>query len=118
MDKALELYLRTSRLDLDDYNHEADEGLHITSMAGTWMSVVEGLAGVRVTGTGLSIHPNIPKPWKAYSFQIRYQNQPLAIAISQHKVAITNLGSALISCELSGVTIQIEAGATHEAALK
>ncbi|MCX8485939.1 MAG: family 65 glycosyl hydrolase domain-containing protein [Crocinitomicaceae bacterium] len=46
--KAYELYLRTSRLDLDDYNHEADEGLHITSMAGTWMSVVEGMAGVRV----------------------------------------------------------------------
>ena len=38
IEKAYELYLRTSRLDLDDYNHEADEGLHITSMAGTWLS--------------------------------------------------------------------------------
>jgi maltose phosphorylase len=118
LDKALELYLRTSRLDLDDYNHEADEGLHITSMAGTWMSVVEGLAGVRVYENGLSINPQIPKPWSSYSFQIRYQNQPLAIAISQHKVTITNLGSALISCELAGASIEIEVGATHEAALK
>ncbi|MBV1887755.1 MAG: glycoside hydrolase family 65 protein, partial [Urechidicola sp.] len=33
--KAYEQYLRTSRLDLDDYNHEVHEGLHITSMAGT-----------------------------------------------------------------------------------
>ena len=41
------MYLRTARLDLDDYNKEVDEGLHITSMAGTWMSVVEGFAGVR-----------------------------------------------------------------------
>ena len=118
MDKALELYLRTSRLDLDDYNHEADEGLHITSMAGTWMSVVEGMAGVRVYENGLSINPQIPASWNSYSFQIRYQNQPLAIAISQHKVTITNLGSALISCELAGATIEIEVGATHEAALK
>ena len=30
-DKALEMYLRTSRLDLDDYNAEAYQGLHITS---------------------------------------------------------------------------------------
>ena len=37
------MYLRTARLDLDDYNHEVHEGLHITSMAGTWLSVVEGL---------------------------------------------------------------------------
>jgi maltose phosphorylase len=118
LDKALELYLRTSRLDLDDYNHEADEGLHITSMAGTWMSVVEGLAGVRVYENSLSIDPQIPNPWKSYAFQIRYQNQPLDIAITQQKVTITNLGSTLISCDLAGTTIQIEAGAQHEAALK
>jgi hypothetical protein len=29
------------RLDLDDYNKEVEEGCHITSMAGTWMSIVE-----------------------------------------------------------------------------
>ena len=34
IEKAYELYLRTSRLDLDDYNSEVHEGLHITSMAG------------------------------------------------------------------------------------
>ncbi|MFN5441371.1 MAG: glycosyl hydrolase family 65 protein [Flavobacteriia bacterium] len=87
-------------------------------MAGTWMSVVEGMAGVRVYENGLSINPQIPASWNSYSFQIRYQNQPLAIAISQHKVTITNLGSALISCELAGAAIEIEVGATHEAALK
>jgi maltose phosphorylase len=118
LDKALELYLRTSRLDLDDYNHEADEGLHITSMAGTWMSVVEGLAGVRVYENGLAIDPQIPKPWNSYSFQIRYQNQPLAVAVTQQNVTITNLGSAALSCDLAGANITIEAGATHETALK
>ena len=118
LDKALELYLRTSRLDLDDYNHEADEGLHITSMAGTWMSVVEGLAGVRVYENGLAIDPQIPKHWKSYSFQIRYQNKPLAIAVSQQNVTITNLGSVPLSCDLAVANITIEAGATYEAALK
>ena len=44
--KAYEMYLRTARLDLDDYNNEVKEGLHITSMAGTWLSIVEGFAGV------------------------------------------------------------------------
>jgi maltose phosphorylase len=117
LDKALELYLRTSRLDLDDYNHEADEGLHITSMAGTWMSVVEGLAGVRVYEDSLAIDPQIPTPWKSYSFQIRYQNQPLAVAVSQQKVMVTNLGSAPLTCDLVGAAITIEAGAMHEAVL-
>jgi maltose phosphorylase len=114
LDKALELYLRTSRLDLDDYNHEADEGLHITSMAGTWMSVVEGLAGVRVTEAGLSISPCIPKPWNGYAFQIRYKNQPLAIAIDQQKVSVENLGSAPIVCQILGKEIQLEVNTKQE----
>ena len=42
IDKAMEMYLRTARLDLDDYNAEAYQGLHITSMAGTLTFIVEG----------------------------------------------------------------------------
>jgi maltose phosphorylase len=48
MDMAYTFYLRTSRLDLDDYNKEVEEGCHITSMAGTWMSIVEGFGGMRI----------------------------------------------------------------------
>ena len=81
MEKAYELYLRTSRLDLDDYNHEADEGLHITSMAGTWLSLVEGFAGVRINEQGLRLQPRIPNGWKSYSFQILYQTLPLKIHV-------------------------------------
>ena len=101
IDKAYELYLRTSRLDLDDYNHEADEGLHITSMAGTWMSLVEGMAGVRITESSLSINPIIPKSWLSYSFQIRYQNNPISISVSQIATELKNLGENNISAYLN-----------------
>jgi maltose phosphorylase len=47
-EKAYEMYLRTSRLDLDDYNNDTEDGCHITSMAGTWMSVVKGFGGMRI----------------------------------------------------------------------
>ena len=94
MDKAYELYLRTSRLDLDDYNHEADEGLHITSMAGTWLSLVEGIAGVRISEHGLSVNPRIPFSWNAYTFQILFKNQPLSIRVDKNECTIENLGSS------------------------
>ncbi len=32
---------------LDDYNKEIKQGLHITSMGGSWMSIIEGFAGVK-----------------------------------------------------------------------
>jgi maltose phosphorylase len=83
MDQAYTFYLRTSRLDLDDYNHEVHEGLHITSMAGTWMSIVEGFGGMRVQDGKLSFTPRIPKQWKGYSFKINFRNQVLKVNVNQ-----------------------------------
>jgi maltose phosphorylase len=83
MDMAYTFYLRTSRLDLDDYNKEVEEGLHITSMAGTWMSIVEGFGGMRMKNDILSFEPRIPEQWKAYSFKINYRNHILKINVTQ-----------------------------------
>ena len=112
MDKAYELYLRTSRLDLDDYNHEADEGLHITSMAGTWMSVIEGMAGVRIYENGLTIDPKIPEAWRSYKFQILYKNNPITIAVSQSEIKIKNTGD--LSLEMNVLTDRITLNAEEE----
>ncbi len=82
MKQAYTFYLRTSRLDLDDYNKEVEEGLHITSMAGTWMSIVEGFGGMRVIDDKLSFTPRIPKQWKAYSFKINFRKRVLKVTVS------------------------------------
>ncbi len=79
MDKAYELYLRTSRLDLDDYNKEVHEGLHITSMAGTWLSVVEGFGGMRVRNGQLHFNPKLPEGWKSLAFKIQFRNTTLEL---------------------------------------
>ncbi|WP_445737847.1 glycoside hydrolase family 65 protein [Mariniflexile sp.] len=83
MEQAYTFYLRTSRLDLDDYNHEVHEGLHITSMAGTWMSIVEGFGGMRVKNNRLSFTPKIPKQWESYSFKINFRNHILKVTVNQ-----------------------------------
>jgi maltose phosphorylase len=81
MEQAYTFYLRTSRLDLDDYNHEVHEGLHITSMAGTWMSIVEGFGGMRVRFGKLSFEPRIPEQWEAYSFKVNFRHQILKVNV-------------------------------------
>ncbi|MEM6685879.1 MAG: glycoside hydrolase family 65 protein [Bacteroidota bacterium] len=84
MDMAYTFYLRTSRLDLDDYNKEVEEGLHITSMAGTWMSIVEGFGGMRMKNDILSFEPRIPEQWEAYSFKVNYRTHILKINVTQN----------------------------------
>ena len=87
---AYNLYLRTARLDLDDYNKEVDEGLHITSMAGTWMAIVEGFGGLRIKNGKISINPIIPNQWKSYSFNIRFRGNLLNFLVNHDHFDITN----------------------------
>ena len=81
IDEAYTLYLRTARLDLDDYNKEVHEGLHITSMAGTWLSIVEGFAGMRVKNGELHFTPRLPKHWKSLSFKVIFQGETKEIKL-------------------------------------
>lgn len=90
MQRAYNLYLRTARLDLDDYNKEAHEGLHITSMAGTWMSIVEGFGGMRNRDGLLHFHPAIPESWKSYSFKVMFRGNILNVTVQHCKTIIFN----------------------------
>jgi len=107
MNQAYEFYLRTSRLDLDDYNHEVEEGLHITSMAGTWMSIVEGFGGMRVLNNTLSFSPKIPKGWKSYSFKVNFRNRVITINVTQNRTHFELEGKNEISILVNGELVTI-----------
>ena len=91
-DKAYEMYLRTARLDLDNYNNDTEDGLHITSMAGSYLSIVQGFGGLRIKNQTLYINPHCPNQWNGYGFQILLQNEPIKIEVSKSGATITNLG--------------------------
>ncbi|ADV45004.1 family 65 glycosyl hydrolase domain-containing protein [Bacteroides helcogenes] len=79
VEKAYELFLHATRLDLDDYNNETDQGLHITSMPGSWLAVVRGFAGMQIYNGTLSFSPVLPQKWNSYSFKVNYQGNTLHI---------------------------------------
>ncbi|GAB7256880.1 glycoside hydrolase family 65 protein [Polaribacter sp. OB-PA-B3] len=107
MEQAYEFYLRTSRLDLDDYNHEVEEGLHITSMAGTWMSIVEGFGGMRIVNNTLSFTPRIPEGWKSYSFKVNFRNQVITVNVSQDGTSFELNGKQEINILVNGEKVVV-----------
>jgi maltose phosphorylase len=108
MEMAYTFYLRTSRLDLDDYNKEVEEGCHITSMAGTWMSIVEGFGGMRVKNDTLHFEPKIPKEWEGYSFKINFRNQILKVVVNHKETSFSLDGSQNIKVYVKGKEILVE----------
>ncbi|MGH4049781.1 MAG: glycoside hydrolase family 65 protein [Clostridium sp.] len=100
--KAYEMYLRTARLDLDNYNDDTKDGCHITSMAGSWMSIVEGFGGMRVEDGKLILNPFIPEKWNAFSFKVMFRGNLLKVNIKKHKVIITSENKKLITLSVNG----------------
>jgi maltose phosphorylase len=107
MDMAYTFYLRTSRLDLDDYNKEVEEGCHITSMAGTWMSIVEGFGGMRVKNDTLNFSPKIPKQWEGYSFKINFRNQIITVAITHFETTFSVDGTKNLTIVVNGENVTV-----------
>jgi maltose phosphorylase len=108
IEKAYELYLRTARLDLDDYNNEVSGGLHITSMAGTWLAIVEGFGGMRIQDDKLFLNPLIPEKWNSYSFHARFRGILFEVKVTKDCVTINNLSSKSLDVVLSGKKYQIQ----------
>jgi maltose phosphorylase len=106
-EKAYEMYLRTSRLDLDDYNNDTEDGCHITSMAGTWMSVVKGFGGMRVKEGVLHFSPYIPDHWESYSFRIDFRGRVIKVRALKEKTELVLESGEPIEIMLNGKMVKL-----------
>ena len=107
MEKAVEMYLRTARLDLDDYNREVAEGCHVTSMAGSWLSVVEGFGGMCVRDGVLSFDPRLPETWESLSFKVNFRGRVLTVKVTRTAVEVSNEGDP-VEIALCGRRVLVE----------
>ena len=82
-EKAFEMYSRTARLDLDNYNNDTEDGLHITSMTGSWLAIVQGFAGMRVKDDQLRLAPFVPQEWTGYQFRLNFRGRLLEVVVDK-----------------------------------
>ena len=114
LEQAYDFYLQTARLDLDDYNDEVHEGLHITSMAGTWMSVVEGFGGMRVKNGVLHFNPQLPEQWEGFEFNVKFRNNLVNLSVTKQEFIIKNINGEAIDVMINNKNYVIEKDAKIE----
>jgi maltose phosphorylase len=112
--KSYEMYLRTSRLDLDDYNNDTEDGLHITSMGGTWMAFVMGFGGVRARNNKLVLNPFLPNNWSAYQFRIDFRGAHLSLKKEKEKLTVTNHSKIAVHLDIWGKPVELEGNTEKE----
>lgn len=111
-DKAVEMYERTARLDLDNYNNDTVDGLHITSMTGSWLAIVQGFAGMRVKDDTLAFAPFVPKAWTHYQFHVNFRGRLIKVDVDQQGTTVELVSGEPLTIELNGQAIEVASTVT------
>lgn len=82
-DKAYRYFSESARLDLDNLHQNTQHGVHIACMAGTWLGIVQGYAGMKLTKTDVNFSPKKPSAWQSYGFRIRIGDCLLALRVAE-----------------------------------
>ena len=109
--QAYKFYLQTARLDLDDYNNDSADGCHITSMAGTWLSVVQGFGGMRIKNDKVYLSPFLPPEWKGYSFHIVFRNTRMKIEIDTNGTLVRHIAGPPCTFCINGIDYRLNENA-------
>ncbi|MBU9789898.1 glycoside hydrolase family 65 protein [Lentilactobacillus sp. IMAU92037] len=106
-EKAVELYERTARLDLDNYNNDTVDGLHITAMTGGWIAVVQGFAGMRVRDGKLHYAPFLPKKWDHYSFRQVFRDRLIEVDVDKDGAHFKLVSGQPITIDVAGKDVEL-----------
>lgn len=106
MDQAVDYFRFATRMDLDDYNRNTCDGLHMTSIAAAWMNIVYGFGGLRSDGDMLVLNPSIPPMWQRYCFRLTYRGTNMRVNVNQKEVTL-NVRGHPITFSIYGKIVQL-----------
>jgi alpha,alpha-trehalose phosphorylase len=112
--QAYNYFMQTARLDLDDYNENAYQGIHTACMGGTWLALVQGFAGMRMFDGKLYFHPHLPEDLDEYQFRLRFKNSQLEVTVDNNKVKYLLLSGEKIEFKHFDKIIQLDEGDLSE----
>lgn len=114
--EAFDFFGFATRMDLDNYNRNTNEGLHTTSIAAAWVNIVYGFGGMRSDGDILLFKPSIPAAWKSYTFRVEYKGAILCIKVSKESAEFKTLNGKTAHIRIydkdydvdgNGVTVEV-----------
>jgi alpha,alpha-trehalose phosphorylase len=76
---AYDYLAEAALMDLDDLEHNTRDGLHVASLAGTWIALVAGLGGMRVTSDSLKFSPRLPLGITRLAFNVVFRGRHIHV---------------------------------------
>ncbi|WP_053043357.1 glycoside hydrolase family 65 protein [Thalassomonas actiniarum] len=86
-EQAYHYFEETVMTDLANLHKNSHYGVHTAAMAGSWMCITQGFAGLRVRNGKACFNPFLPKSWQGVSFKLRLLGCQLQLTMTGEKVS-------------------------------
>ncbi|QMS84799.1 glycoside hydrolase family 65 protein [Candidatus Xianfuyuplasma coldseepsis] len=104
---AYDYMIDVSEVDMSNTQRNTKDGLHLANLGGSYMTIVYGLAGLRIKPDRIILCPRIPHDMNGYSFTIQYRQSIITISISD-TIQLTSTNT--VDIELYGNAITLQKG--------
>ncbi len=104
---AYDYTYEAATMDLQDLHHDTRDGVHIASLAGTWIALVIGFGGLRARPEGLTFDPQLPEGLTRLCFRLQWRGQRVVIDIGQDSVEYQARGDTPVTILHVGESVRL-----------
>ncbi|MBO0821327.1 MAG: glycoside hydrolase family 65 protein, partial [Nocardiopsaceae bacterium] len=112
LELAYDYFAEAALLDLEDLEHNTRDGLHIASLAGTWIAAVAGFGGMRDHNGTLTFAPRLPQRVTRLTFRLIYHRRCIEVAIDHRHTAYRLLFGEPLATTHHGQSVTVSRGKT------
>jgi alpha,alpha-trehalose phosphorylase len=107
---AYDYFGEAALMDLGDLMHNTRDGLHIASLAGSWIAAVAGFGGMRDHGGELRFRPRLPAALSRLEFRVAFHGQCVRVAVRHGEATYEVMGGEALEIRHGDERIRLVAG--------
>jgi len=113
LDLAYDYLGEAALIDLLDLQHNTRDGLHIASLAGTWIALVSGFGGLRLKDGTVSFAPRLPDGLTRLAFTLFIGGRRLRVEVTHAQARYILTGGDPLEILHHGHPVTLTAGKPH-----
>jgi alpha,alpha-trehalose phosphorylase len=98
LDLAYDYFGEAALMDLADFQHNTRDGLHMASLAGSWIAAVMGFGGLRDYGGELRFTPRLPRRISRLAFRLTWQGRTLRVEVANRAATYELIDGEALEC--------------------
>ena len=117
LDLAYDYFGEAALMDLDDLEHNTRNGLHIASLAGSWIAAVMGFGGLRDFSGELRFAPRLPQHMTHLTFHVGWRGRTLQVSVEDSRARYELVEGEALEIHHHGDRVTVEPGRPMELAV-